>query len=704
MKKEKNYDFLQRRRQVHVPNRRDATLRPLENEIPVDGKWTIAALPQDEPLLKRAALDLQDYLLVSMGISLKISSRPGKKTILLEKTAGDDSCGVGEFSVEAGDSQIRISSHCPRAVWSGTLRMEDLMNLREAPFVKRGSFASKMLVAVREVHSGCGIDEYPDWELSAIAHGGFNSITVFLKDTDRTTRGYCNINDLIRRAAEYGLDVYFYNYMPSFKHPDETDAETFFDSIYGELFKRYPGAKGISLCGESLEFPSRDPKTSGKRWGDSMVDGIPDTRPSPGWWPCEDYGAYLKRIEEAVHRVKPDAKITFSTYNWGYAELEDRRRFLEKIFPEKILLRVPFEVFSRKKIGDLSCPVMDYSVSVNEGSFYFKTECETASRRGIGLVVTTNTCGATWDFGTVPYVPAPYKWIERIRTLGRALDNWNIEWFYETHHYGWEPNIVVDLAKFSFRSPQEENLEGLLEKLAVRDYGKKAAPMVLKAWRLWSDAMDHYVASNEDQYGPWRVGPAYPFIFHPNISRTMARKEIKFPAAEHAHFGSSIIKTFYQPYENANQSPGPLRYPLEIEELKQMLKMWNEGLVCVENALEKMDCKKRPAGERHAALGRFIRNSIITVIHIKKWWMLNIRLQASSGRTFSLSILEQLEKIAMDEIKNAEDTIPAVECDSRLGWEPSMEYVCDPWHLEWKIRQVKSAMDEIKTYRKMVNL
>ena len=36
--------------------------------------------------------------------------------------------------------------------------------------------------------------------------------------------------------------------------------------------------------------------------------------------------------------------------------------------------------------------------------------------------------------------------------------------------------------------------------------------------------------------------------------------------------------------------------------------------------------------------------------------------------------------------------------------EPSMEYVCDKWHLEWKIRQVNSAIDEIKAYRKMLFL
>ena len=45
-----------------------------------------------------------------------------------------------------------------------------------------------------------------------------------------------------------------------------------------------------------------------------------------------------------------------------------------------------------------------------------------------------------------------------------------------------------------------------------------------------------------------------------------------------------------------------------------------------------------------------------------------------------------------------------VALDSRLGWEPSMEYVGDHWHLDWKIRQVKSALLEIADYRTILSL
>ena len=48
--------------------------------------------------------------------------------------------------------------------------------------------------------------------------------------------------------------------------------------------------------------------------------------------------------------------------------------------------------------------------------------------------------------------------------------------------------------------------------------------------------------------------------------------------------------------------------------------------------------------------------------------------------------------VGQAEVENAEQTIPLVEADSRLGWEPSMEYICDKAHLEWKLRQVRQVL------------
>lgn len=65
----------------------------------------------------------------------------------------------------------------------------------------------------------------------------------------------------------------------------------------------------------------------------------------------------------------------------------------------------------------------------------------------------------------------------------------------------------------------------------------------------------------------------------------------------------------------------------------------------------------------------------------------------------------QMIAIGKAEIQNAEQTIPLVQYDSRLGWEPSMEYIGSEYHLRWKIRQVQQVIGrEVPLYDTVIRL
>ena len=695
---EKNYEFRLRHWQYHKPGRRDPARKAGKTEVMLTADWSIGYAPDANELTVIAADDFRDYLEKSMGISLRIVHEDAPRVLWLEVSAQVKK----GFVIEAEKEHIRLAA-AENMIFRGTIHLEDIMNLEGAPVLPLGKTVRKPLYKKRSVHSGSGIDFFPDSELLAMLHAGYDTLVVFLVDFDKNRLGYCDFNDMIKRAKRFGIGTLLYNYIRTYVHPDEPGAQAKFDQVYGEVFRRYPDADSIALCGESLEFPSKDPATTGKPHSQSVVDGIPDTRPSPGWYPCKDYPAYIQCIERAVHKFKPTAEVQFGTYNWGYAPLELRKRFLRN-YPKNVVLSVCYEIFSQRELEGLHTPVMDYTISASEPGYYFRTECAEAHKLGIELSGNVNTAGIAWDFGCVPLVPAPDKILKRDLNLREAKKKWNVARHYATHHFGWWNSVAADLGKWTSWEDFEPDYDRLLDKIAVRDYGKKAAPHVRAAWKLWSEAMDHYTASNEDQYGPWRVGAAYPFIFQPNISRTMSRKDIDFPTAPHAHFGGRIVKTFYMPYENTAQSPGFLRYPAELRSLRKMLKLWEQGLAEAGKAVKAADRAKRDEAKRLEALGHFIRNSVITAIHIKEWWQANIAMQASGSAKEAEKYLDKIEKLAYAEIENAKDTIPAVEFDSRLGWEPSMEYVCDKWHLEWKIRQVNSALREIADYRKMLHL
>ena len=699
LQKECNYDFRNRIDIVHLAGLADSATPCQADEVAVTSEWRIAVPSGAPAAVVETGKDLADFFAVSMGTPVHVENTTGKKIVIdLNK---DLDLPKGAFYLDVTEECITISASSCGGIRRGGVYIEDQMALRGAPILKAGKIRREKLITPRIVHSGWGIELFPDSHLNAMMHAGFDAIAVFCTGHNRTNIGTLDFNDLVNRAAKYDVEVYLYAYLPSFKHPDDEDAVEFFESVYTRLLEKHPGVAGVMLVGESAEFPSKDPATTGKRNRESVVDGIPDTRPAPGWWPCTDYPAFLTRVRDAVRKAIPDARIIFNTYNWGWTELEVRERFLKNL-PEGITVQVTYDIFSKLNVMGQMRRVMDYSITAAKPGYYFSSECQAAAKYNIPLLSTANTAGATWDIGVIPYVPVPQRWIIRFKELDRFRRECNLSAFYDCHHYGWYPSVITELGKAYFNSPQCD-LDAELAKIARRRAGNGAEDL-LKAWQNWSDAFDYLPATNEDQYGPLRVGAAYPLIFQPNITRTMARKEIAFPADPNAHFGGCIIKTLYQPYENINQLPAALRYPNELKGIIEFLRLWDEGICLYEKALAAAPEAYKEILERELNMGRFIRCSLQSCFNTKTWYCLNRDLQNITTAEQGLAILDKIVDLANAEIENAKEAMNYVELDSRLGWEPSMEYVGDVWHLDWKIRQVNSALREIADYRKILSL
>ena len=161
------------------------------------------------------------------------------------------------------------------------------MNLEESPFLTVGTQERAPRFRTRMVHSGFSLDIYPDEHLNAIAHSGINTILLFTRGVNHTSYGYTDFNDIIDRAAKYGLDTYAYSYMISEKHPEDEGAEEFYEGLYGDLLDKHPGLKGIVFVGESVGFPSHDERTTMRLKRDNRdANGnkIIKDKPDPGWF------------------------------------------------------------------------------------------------------------------------------------------------------------------------------------------------------------------------------------------------------------------------------------------------------------------------------------------------------------------------------------------------------------------------------------
>jgi hypothetical protein len=103
-------------------------------------------------------------------------------------------------------------------------------------------------------------------------------------------------------------------------------------------------------------------------------------------------------------------------------------------------------------------------------------------------------------------------------------------------------------------------------------------------------------------------------------------------------------------------------------------------------------------------MGEYMVCCFTTDINVKKMYIYRQRLLISGSNEQVKSIINGIRKLGQSEIKNAEKALKVVDKDSSLGFEPSMGYGGDRAHIEWKIRQVNSALGEIATYRKILNL
>ena len=709
---EKNYAFRQELLQWHRPNLRNANVLPNASMLCIDDNFSIVIPSNSGEVLYTAARDLQDYLLTAMNCSVALrradtlSDLPKNSIVIataaqLQTTWKYDTVPAS-YEITAADTSVTVCGCDERGCAQGCYRLEDQMNAIHAPYLTRGNTHFAPAFSPRMVHSGYGQEQYPEQHLSAIAHAGMDAILVFVKDVDLTQVGYLDFNNLIRQAAKYGIDVYVYSKIESNMHPEDAGAFDHYNATYGKLFEQCPGFKGVVLVGESVEFPSKDPRVSPFKYYNNTIDGLPTGKSSPGWFPCIDYPQWLEMLQRVIYPHKPDADIVLWTYNWGKEAEEDRLALIDRL-PKGITLMATFEMFNVRKMDGFQSRAADYTISFPQAGPYFLSEAKRAKERGIRLYTQANSAGLTWDYGVIPYDPFPEKWVERYRSMLEAKEKYGLCGVMESHHYGFWPSFISKIEKIMFTC---QNCSGEEALAAVADelYGKENRAEALHAWHVLSEAHSYYPCTNEDQYGPFHVGPAYPFVLE---------KQVKIPTVPHAIHGGNIITcTDYANSEAATYTGlgtlkigfRHLRIDGEIRSLEKMRTLQQQARTELEAIADRLTGVQKDDCLRLCNMIKFMENTALTAVHAKQWakhrWQFHTLYDANALRKWTTEMIA----IANAEIENAQNTIPLVEADSRLGWEPSMEYIGDARHLRWKIKQTTQVIEnELNLYLRIIN-
>lgn len=673
--KEKNYGFRKRYDIVHRSDRRLPGQRARSQETVIREGWRICIPPGASDYLFRLGQDVQDYLARSMQISVLLQRHlpeaQENQVLFLHCDPALKNLPPRSYSLSVTPNRIEIAGRDERGIGQGCYFLEDEMNLRSAPFLLQGKRQRSPLFSPRMTHSGWAIDQFPNAHLNAIAHAGLDAILVFIQDgVDQTRSGYLDLNDLVRRADSYGIDVYLYPLLHCLKHPEDPGAEEYYNQLYGELIKNCPGVKGLILVGESCSFPTRDPHTCGCSWWESEKRAPGDRRPFNGFYPSNDFPQWLTLLKKVTRQYNPELDIVFWTYNWGNVDSEPRLELIRNI-PHDITLEATFEMFEYVHHQEFAIPIADYSTVLPGPGAYFSSEAEEAKKQGRKLYAMANTGGLTWDIGVIPYEPLPMRWKMRWDALLKARQDWGLSGLMESHHYGWAPSFISELSKEAYWSSGRD-FNNHLQAIAKRDFGDGAEDAI-KAWQDWSDAFAFYIPTSMDQYGPFRIGPAYPLLLPGQTPTPMS----------FSRFGRQIVNFQYHHLPEISSR--------HLQILAKMERLLKSGCQQMRLASEKARPENWEEAQRMSALGEFMLIAVRTVINTKRWYAACYQLEKTDSKEDKFLLLAELECILKEECGNARQAIPLVEMDSRLGFEPRSGYMADREHIEWKLAQAEDT-------------
>ena len=691
--------------------------------------WDIVIPTTNSRLVKNYSQDLFSFFADAFGLCLHVRfvenykselENPKRKIFLLTEAHQSGVCisseQSGAFHIDVTADSVIIVGKSERGTAQGVYYLEDQMRLRGEAGILLENVEHAPLFSPRMTHCGFELDTFSDAFLSVAAHAGMDAIIVYaghpdmnlhgFEDPDAlwpgTGKGYCDFNNLVWRAEGYGLDVYIYSQIKCDIHPDDAEAADYYEQSFGTIFKKCPNLKGIIFVGESFEFPSKDPHTSGVRY---QLKPQSDSRPSPGFYPSYDYPDLLKIVKNTIHAYNPSADIVFWSYNWGWAEKEARLALIESL-PRDITLLVTFEMWEylTDSQGDIY-RIADYSISFPGPAQVFIDEAQKAKECGIRLYAMSNTGGRTWDIGSAPYIPVPQQWQKRYDALRVAKEKYGLCGLMENHHYGWMPSFLDLFVKNAFTTNSIPDNE-FLEAIAKRDWGN-AYPNVIKAWKLFSDGIAQVVASDIDQYGPYRCGPSYPLIF------TQSQNELSFPSVTWAwHKGFEIWNPIYsdQVFSHVDNSIMRLRHVEKVTEC------FGKGVAILKKVFAGNELKERSSWVEQIAVADYTYCCYITATNVMRWNIAKQLLFAYNNDDMDIEKTEKLLKalslssydrqslvdymcaIAQNEKQNVANALDCQRMDSRLGFEASMEYVFDPVTADWKNKETEESLLLLKQY------
>ena len=309
-------------------------------EVEIRDQWKLVYPEGSGDLLKFAVSDFRDYLKVSMGVNVELStdwSQADSPTIRVATRSqwaefAKDLRGPKDYRLQVNAGHINVCGFDERGALYALVNLESRMNLRGGPFLPRGLDSVRhSLFRTRMVLNWLGWMEWPDAYMAHLVHDGFDAIYASAyanpNGVPLDQPGYRNMRrqdparmqDLIDRSARFGIKVYapiLYRYTGT---PDNAQG---LRKLVRDIVTRFPAIRGYILLTEGFYY-------------DVWFGAGAGTEPELRAW-TQKWSEAVRIVSEECNKIDPTIEVLPWEYNIDFRpQRADLKRYVISQLPPR---------------------------------------------------------------------------------------------------------------------------------------------------------------------------------------------------------------------------------------------------------------------------------------------------------------------------------------------------------------------------------
>jgi hypothetical protein len=512
-------------------------------EVAIDSSWRIVVPTGIDPIGRRMAEHLRDFLRDRMRLDLDIASETPESianlhapSLVLLDSGGGDSDTPESFTIRAAQDRVTVQGDSPNGLRDGIVRLVDRIGFREAPILESGTIVYSPRLPVRlGAVPQCG--SYKDvvfFGFNAVLYGGGDLYALSQSDaipelSSRRVPGLLKSHqEGMKQLAQYGLKAYgFLNTRQKFPksdpvfqaHPEIRGALTWSadgeytlctshplvrrylkESLQG-LFKALPELQGVVIIIGGEGFYHCHMRPYGVEKGHTNCAR------------CEPLGAeaavadLCNDFAGAIREVNPEAELVAWPYSAEHVWAKDRAvaGLIEKLRPGVALFTEIEKSETIQKPHGIVKDVWDYSIDLIGPGPRAQEQIAACAKNHVRVYLKSEP-ELGFEAPRLPQIPCMDRWADRADAL--ASCGADGAWVFPAFRpfYG---ASTAEINKFFWWSPIPDR-EALLKAFAQRLAGQPSSDSLRQAWKHVSDAIPFSPELPPYYTGPYYLGPMHP--------------------------------------------------------------------------------------------------------------------------------------------------------------------------------------------------